>query len=115
MNRAMAGGCQQNNAGQNFDRKLPGIFHELLEIIQVIDGLGLNEFRAGFDLFLKLDQLGLDGICFGRDNGAGAEPHPAVQFVSRQVLALFKLPDGSSATGWNPDQTPAWPPCGPPA
>ena len=56
-----SGRGEQDNSRQDLDRKLAGVSHELGELFQIIDSLGLKEFGSGFNFLFEFDQLRFSG------------------------------------------------------
>ena len=72
-------------------RDLAGLLHEALEVVHVVDGLGLEELGAGLDLAGELVHLRLERVGLGGDHGAHEEVGGAVELVARPVVALVHL------------------------
>ena len=82
-----AHGREDHDSGHDLDvgagGDLASPLHEPLEVVDVVDGLGLEEFVAGLDLLGELEHLRLERVGFRRHHGAGEEVGGAVQLVAR--------------------------------
>ena len=68
-----------------------GLLHEALEVVHVVDGLGLEEVGARLHFAGELVHLRLERVGLGGDHGAHEEVGGAVQVVARPVVALVHL------------------------
>ena len=81
---------EHHQAGHHLDvgagGDLAGLLHEALEVVHVVDGLGLEEVGPGLDLAGELVHLRLERVGLGGDHRADEEVGGAVELVARPVV-----------------------------
>ena len=84
-----AAGVKDENAGKDGNVKGTGLFHELGELVGVVDGLGLEELNAGLDLLAHAGDFKVDVGRAGVGGRSEAEAGNSIQVVSGEIFTRF--------------------------